>query len=107
MNMNKAISEVINFTGIEPSDFKKSNIPTGRELSKEEKVEYMKRKRIAKIMLSISVVGLEDSTSSVFDEFNLHVENRKHEDNLTVLNKHLEDAKSLMNSLLINWEKEI
>ena len=103
----KKTTEPFNFNGVRVEDFKKGDIPTGRELPLNEKVLFLKKKKIGKVLISVSILGLEDSTTNVYDEFNLHVENRNHGDNLIVINKHLDDVKKLADNLLLQWEREI
>ena len=100
-------SEPFIFNGVSTDDFRKADIPSGRELSLKEKVEYMRRKKIAKVAVSIKIVGLEDSTTNIYDEFNLQLDSKKHVDNLIVIQKHLDETKNLADQLLIKWESEI
>jgi hypothetical protein len=100
-------AEIINFAGTTPEDFKKADIPTGRELSLEEKKMLFRKKRYAKVTISVKAESGDAETSSVVDEFNLYVVTNKHSDNVKTIQIRLENIKPLIEQLVKNWEGEI
>lgn len=101
------ISEVKNITGYETEDFLKANIPTGRELSEDEKKMFMQKKKIARITISIKAESGKAETTKLEDMFNIHLVFDKRGDNILVLNQHIDNAKALTQELITKWEKEI
>lgn len=76
-------------------------------MTEDEKLMYMRKKKMAKISVIVKAQSGDAETSSIVDEFNLHVDSRRHKDNLVVLKKSLNDALVLLDSLLANWEREV
>jgi hypothetical protein len=101
------ISEVKNITGYDVEDFLKANIPTGRELSEEEKGMFMRKRKVARITIIIKAESGKAETTKLEDVFNLHLIFDKRGDNAKVLNQRLEQAKGLCQELITKWEKEI
>jgi hypothetical protein len=87
--------------------FHKGDLPTGRELAEDEKLLYMRKKKMAKISVIVKSQSGDAEMSSIVDEFNLHLDSKRHKDNLVVLRKSLNDALVLLDALLANWEREV
>jgi len=67
----------------------------------------MRKKKVAKISVIVKALSGDAETSSIVDEFNLHLDPKRHVDNLKVLTKSVTDAQALLEMLLKNWENEV
>lgn len=100
------VSEIKNL-GATTEDFLKGNLPTGRELSSEEKSMFMRKKKIANIVITIKATSGDAQTTLFEDTFNLHVIFGKRGENVVTVNQHLDKAKGMTQELITAWEKEI
>lgn len=101
------IVEIRNFAGTTPDDFLKADAPTGREMTLEEKKMLFRKKRYAKVTISVKAESGDAETSSIIDEFNIFVSESRHSENVKTIQMRIESTKPLVDQLVKNWESEI
>jgi hypothetical protein len=101
-----SISDVKNI-GDSSNRFIKGDFPTGDEYSDEEKMEIFRQKNYALVVMEIRAKSANVPFTLLVDNFSLHLEEGKEDENIKVISKKLENLIPQIGKLIKKWTEEM